>query len=868
MFAPPDSKKQTTPAEWQRASVSARQFARSAARRTGAHERAPGTLANGNVKGAQHASNQQAAPLRDLTDIPVQSPGGERFTPPPLPIQAKLEGGSINDPLEREADCIAEQVMRMSGRGDVIATALPRVSRTSAQAEARANGHAKPAGGEAPAIVHEALRVPGHPLDAATRDIFEPRFGRDFSQVRVHTDAKAAESARALGARAYTLGADIVFAPNVYSPATFAGQRLLAHELVHTAQHTPPGQIQRDTKEYETKGIALDTAEMSKWAAQSYWEQKVFAVLSVTFMSPADSRLKAPEERDAVLSALWSSYQSLRPISKEARRPVTIPARPQATPGTAAQGASGPATSAPATGSAAPALAYLFVFSPPARGKDTRERVKVEFLGEGATAAGIAAPAAKEGVKGQSVSNMSFPASRDPATNDFEAYFRKYPDEKQQIDTYLAGTIPADGQLVTTSSTVQKKLHETTVLIKRGPVVQYIAESKPVSAAPPAGYAKHDIGDLQLESAATGKQPLGKVTLPAAMPADEVLPVKFAVWQYFQSGTRNAEVDAIVPLPGTPTRRIFYTLKFHGTTNDVDVVRIGEEGTAGKVGLANLTVDLARIPDYAAHSSDVKTLSAWLKSRYPAIKPTGADVPAMKAAAEKAIEAAVVGSDWFKNNYGMEELSQSAARTRLISAQHLDEPQAADTKDFVPDERRLIERALEALSDPLLARLKGVPIARQNVLIEARGKGKARTYTPDPKTSGLTSTFTHSVGGKVTSVTQTITFYDNWFLNDQRLFTGGAGAVAPASEETPLHEFGHVIGGQEGIEDAFKAKFTASRARLRTAPITWYAKSKPSTEFFPEAFALFHSDPEWMKANLPDMFAWFEVVSKTGKPPP
>ena len=850
MFAPPVSKKQTKPAGRQPASFSARPLAQSATHLEGANERAP------------RASDQHAAPLPDLTGIPVQAPGGERFTPPPRPIQAKLEVGSVDDPLEREADCIAEQVMRMSGRGDVIAPARPRVSRTSAQAEAHANGQTRPAGGEVPAIVHEALRAPGQPLNAATRAIFEPRFGWDFSQVRVHTDAKAAESARTLGARAYTLGADIVFAPNTFSPATFAGQRLLAHELVHTVQHPPPGQIRRDTKEYETRGIALDTAEMSTWAAQSYWEQKVVAALNVTPMRPADTRLQAPEERDAVLSVLWSSYQSLKPISKEARRPVTIPARPLAPPG-------GQAAGAPAATSPAPALSYLFVFSPPARGKDRRERVEVQFLGAGATAAGIAAPAAKEGVTGPSVSDMSFPPSRDPATNDYEAYFRKYPGEKQQIDTYLAGAIPADGQLVTTSSTVQKKLHETTVLIKPDPVlVQYIAESKPVGVAAPADYAKHDIGDLELEKSATSKHPLGTVTLPAAMPADEVLPVKFAVWQYFQFGTLNAEVDAIVPLPGTPTRRIFYTLKFHGTTNDVDVVRVGEEGKAAQVKLAKLTVDLARIPDYAAHSSDVKTLSAWLISRYPAIKPAGADVPAMKAAAEKSIEAAVVGSDWFKSNYGMEELSESAARTRLISAHQFDEAQAADTKDFVPEERRLVERALEALSDPLLARLKGVLIARQKVLIKAKGTGKARTYTPDPTTLGLTLTNTRSVGGRVTSVAQTITFYDNWVMNDQQLFTGGTGTVAPASEETPLHEFGHVVGGQEGIENAFKAKFTASKATLKTAPITWYAKSNPSREFFPEAFALFHADPEWMKANLPDMFAWFEVLSKTGQPPP
>ncbi|MBI3781045.1 MAG: DUF4157 domain-containing protein, partial [candidate division NC10 bacterium] len=73
-------------------------------------------------------------------------------------------------------------------------------------------------------------------LDPATCSFFEPRFGHDFSQVRVHTDTKAAESARAVNALAYTVGRDIVFGAGEYSLGTTAGQRLLAHELVHTVQ--------------------------------------------------------------------------------------------------------------------------------------------------------------------------------------------------------------------------------------------------------------------------------------------------------------------------------------------------------------------------------------------------------------------------------------------------------------------------------------------------------------------------------------------------------------------------------------------------------------------------------------------------------
>jgi hypothetical protein len=85
-------------------------------------------------------------------------------------------------------------------------------------------------------IVHEVLRSPGQPLDPATRAFMEPRFHHDFGQVRVHTDARAAKSARAVNALAYTVGRDVVFGSGRYSLATQAGNRLLAHELAHVVQ--------------------------------------------------------------------------------------------------------------------------------------------------------------------------------------------------------------------------------------------------------------------------------------------------------------------------------------------------------------------------------------------------------------------------------------------------------------------------------------------------------------------------------------------------------------------------------------------------------------------------------------------------------
>lgn len=87
-------------------------------------------------------------------------------------------------------------------------------------------------------VVQPVLDTSGHPLDTSTRAALEPRFGHDFSQVRVHTGAEAAASAQALEARAYTVGADLVFDTGQYAPATPAGRSLIAHELAHVVQQT------------------------------------------------------------------------------------------------------------------------------------------------------------------------------------------------------------------------------------------------------------------------------------------------------------------------------------------------------------------------------------------------------------------------------------------------------------------------------------------------------------------------------------------------------------------------------------------------------------------------------------------------------
>ena len=147
--------------------------------------------------------------------------------PDEIPVNAneqiKLAVGSTRDLHEVEADAMAAEVLGGGNAG---------------QTRAISDGMAQT---EAPHIVHEVLRDAGRPLDGGTRALMEPRFGRDLSGVRVHTGAQADESARAVGARAYAVGQDAVFAAGQYNPESREGLRLLAHELSHTVQQTGGG---------------------------------------------------------------------------------------------------------------------------------------------------------------------------------------------------------------------------------------------------------------------------------------------------------------------------------------------------------------------------------------------------------------------------------------------------------------------------------------------------------------------------------------------------------------------------------------------------------------------------------------------------
>jgi hypothetical protein len=149
-------------------------------------------------------------------------------------IQTKLAISSPGDPYEQEADRVADTVMRMP---TPTKNAEKKTHSAGALVQRRVS-EGESGLAEAPPIVDEALRSAGQPLDADSRAFFEKRFGHDFSQVRVHTNSNAAESARVVGASAYTVGSNVLFAKGWYRPQTAEGRQLLAHELTHVLQQS------------------------------------------------------------------------------------------------------------------------------------------------------------------------------------------------------------------------------------------------------------------------------------------------------------------------------------------------------------------------------------------------------------------------------------------------------------------------------------------------------------------------------------------------------------------------------------------------------------------------------------------------------
>jgi len=188
-----------------------------------------------------------------------------------------------------------------------------------------------------PPIVHDVLRSPGQLPDPATRAFMEMRLGHDFSKVRVHTDARAARSARAVDALAYTVGRHVVFGSGQYSPETQRGRFLVAHELGYVLQQSgaaaPPEQIRlgrphtRHEREAEraaqsvTSGARVAVTTRLTGVPQLQRQQAVFGDVRL-----AEARLEE-EERLRLTTGCKNQAQAvarLRDVSRRYSGAVTI----------------------------------------------------------------------------------------------------------------------------------------------------------------------------------------------------------------------------------------------------------------------------------------------------------------------------------------------------------------------------------------------------------------------------------------------------------------------------------------------------------------------------------------------------------------
>jgi len=170
-------------------------------------------------------------------------------------VQAKLIVNPPDDQCEREADRVATTITRVPRgwvRPDREEAALVRMKAVNSQL---------PEVSEETESRIKAAQGSGQPLSDSIRASLEPYFGRDFSQVRVHTDPEADELCRELGAKAFTTGHDVFFRHGDYEPDSQSGKNLLGHEIAHVAQQ---GAARVSRQAAEKEEVAADPKEEAK----------------------------------------------------------------------------------------------------------------------------------------------------------------------------------------------------------------------------------------------------------------------------------------------------------------------------------------------------------------------------------------------------------------------------------------------------------------------------------------------------------------------------------------------------------------------------------------------------------------------------
>lgn len=380
-----------------------------------------------------------------------------------------------------------------------------------------------------------------------------------------------------------------------------------------------------------------------------------------------------------------------------------------------------------------------------------------------------------------------------------------------------------------------------------------------------ADYRERDIVSIELErlqALPNAADRLGQVTLPTGLSAVERIGIRHAVWSYFEyAKTRNAEVDALIPQGSAGD--LLVTLNF-GANNDVVVTKVGVAGSGtGQVDTARL--DVRRVRGFPGEQAGTAALRSWWGSRYAgagALSPDSA-TPAPDAAAlvlemNALLKTGVAGTDWFKTTYGVTLLDAAAAKTRLEDVHGVPDTLTGDTLAFSSADRVTLELALQTLSDGERKSVSGVKIARKTQSITSTQTKTGLTWSAGSATTYGINLWTGSSGSRQT----TVLYFASLFNNNGRLWVGSnADNALPQAAMNMLHELGHFSGNRLGSETSFKAWL---KVNPQAAP-TWYAGSDPANELYPEAFALYHSDPHFLCSSAPLLYAWFDTLASSGK---
>jgi hypothetical protein len=199
-------------------------------------------------------------------------------------IQAKLTVNPPDDEYEREADRVANAVTEIQRQPveEEEEELMMKPSQIQRQEEEEEEEIQTKAVGSQPLMVSENLEAQiheasegGQSLTSTVRNSLEPYLGRDFGQVRIHTDAEADKLSRQLGAEAFTTGHDVFFRKGAYQPHTESGKELIAHELTHVVQQKAAEPVlQRDEVEQEATATTV-TSETLTGAQRNLWNRLV-----------------------------------------------------------------------------------------------------------------------------------------------------------------------------------------------------------------------------------------------------------------------------------------------------------------------------------------------------------------------------------------------------------------------------------------------------------------------------------------------------------------------------------------------------------------------------------------------------------------